>query len=88
MQVFLTSRYLAIAMEYVSGGDMFEYVVRKGGLKESEARWFFQQLIIGVDYLHRMVSVVVCLYEQQICLASLLAISTYTAVPYFLTGCC
>ena len=34
---------------------MFEYVVRKGGLKESEARWFFQQLIIGVDYLHRMV---------------------------------
>lgn len=42
-------------MEYVSGGDMFEYVVRKGGLKESEARWFFQQLIIGVDYLHRMV---------------------------------
>jgi serine/threonine-protein kinase SRK2 len=55
VQVFLTSRYLAIAMEYVSGGDMFEYVVRKGGLKESEARWFFQQLIIGVDYLHRMV---------------------------------
>lgn len=55
MQVFLTSRYLAIAMEYVAGGDMFEYVVRKGGLKESEARWFFQQLIIGVDYLHRMV---------------------------------
>ena len=34
---------------------MFEYVVRKGGLKESEARWFFQQLIVGVDYLHRMV---------------------------------
>lgn len=54
--MFLTSRYLAIAMEYVPGGDMFEYVVRKGGLKESEARWFFQQLIIGVDYLHRMVN--------------------------------
>lgn len=42
-------------MEFVAGGDMFEYVVRKGGLKESEARWFFQQLIVGVDYLHRMV---------------------------------
>lgn len=54
-QVFLTPRYLAIAMEFVAGGDMFEYVVRKGGLKESEARWFFQQLIVGVDYLHRMV---------------------------------
>ena len=56
VQVFLTPRYLAIAMEFVAGGDMFEYVVRKGGLKESEARWFFQQLIVGVDYLHRMVS--------------------------------
>lgn len=53
-EVFLTPQYLAIAMEYVSGGDMFEHVVRKGGLKESEARWFFQQLIVGVDYLHRM----------------------------------
>ena len=42
-------------MEYASGGDMFEHVVRKGGLKENEARWFFQQLIVGVDYVHKMV---------------------------------
>ena len=55
MQVFLTAQYLAIAMEYAAGGDMFEHVVKKGGLKESEARWFFQQLIVGVDYIHRMV---------------------------------
>ncbi len=54
--MFLTQQYLAIAMEYAAGGDMFEHVVRKGGLKESEARWFFQQLIVGVDYVHRMVS--------------------------------
>ena len=56
VQVFVTSQYLAIAMEYAAGGDMFEHVVRKGGLKESEARWFFQQLLVGVDYVHRMVS--------------------------------
>ncbi len=30
-------------MEYAPGGDMFEYVVRKNGLREDEARWFFQQ---------------------------------------------
>ena len=58
LQVFLTPQYLAIAMEYASGGDMFEHVVRKGGLKENEARWFFQQLIVGVDYVHKMVSYV------------------------------
>ena len=39
---------------------MFEYVVRKGGLRESEARWFFQQLIVAVDYIHRMVGGRVC----------------------------
>ena len=26
---------------------------RRGGLRENEARWFFQQLIIGMDYSHR-----------------------------------
>eukprot|EP01023_Acetabularia_acetabulum_P065366 TRINITY_DN8646_c0_g2_i2.p1 TRINITY_DN8646_c0_g2~~TRINITY_DN8646_c0_g2_i2.p1 ORF type:complete len:144 (+),score=28.11 TRINITY_DN8646_c0_g2_i2:350-781(+) len=53
-EVFLTDKYLSIVMEYAPGGDMFEYVVKKGGLKEEEARWFFQQLIIAVDYCHRM----------------------------------
>jgi hypothetical protein len=53
--VFLTPGHLAIAMEFASGGDMFEYVVKKNGLREDEARWFFQQLIVGLDYCHRMV---------------------------------
>lgn len=57
MQVFLTPQFLGIAMEFASGGDMFEYVVKKNGLREEEARWFFQQLIVGLDYCHRMVSV-------------------------------
>jgi len=55
LQVFLTPQYLGIAMEFASGGDMFEYVVKKNGLREEEARWFFQQLIVGLDYCHRMV---------------------------------
>jgi serine/threonine-protein kinase SRK2 len=41
-------------MEYAAGGDMFDYVVRRGGLRESEARWFFQQLIIATEFIHRM----------------------------------
>lgn len=53
--MFLTPQYLGIAMEFASGGDMFEYVVKKNGLREEEARWFFQQLIVGLDYCHRMV---------------------------------
>jgi len=54
-QVFLTPIYLSIAMEFAPGGDMFEYVVKKNGLREDEARWFFQQLIVALDYCHKMV---------------------------------
>ena len=32
MQVFLTPDYLAIAMEYASGGDMFQFVKNRRGL--------------------------------------------------------
>ena len=53
VQVFLTENYLGIAMEYANGGDSFEYVRKKGGLHENEARWFFQQLIVALDYCHR-----------------------------------
>ncbi|KAK9816381.1 hypothetical protein WJX74_001337, partial [Apatococcus lobatus] len=53
-EVFLTPDYLAIAMEYADGGDMFQLVVQQRGLSESDARWYFQQLIIAIDYCHRM----------------------------------
>ena len=43
-------------MEYAAGGDMFQLVVRQRGLPEADARWYFQQLIIAIDYCHRMVS--------------------------------
>ena len=56
VQVFLTLDYLAIAMEYAAGGDMFQLVVRQRGLVEQDARWYFQQLIIAIDYCHKMVN--------------------------------
>lgn len=42
-------------MEYATDGDMFQLVARRRGLLEKDARWFFQQLIIAVDYCHKMV---------------------------------
>ena len=55
-QVFLTADYLAIVLEYAAGGNMFQLVVRQGGLGEADARWFFQQIILAVDYCHKVVS--------------------------------
>jgi serine/threonine-protein kinase SRK2 len=55
-EVFLTSEHVCVAMEYASGGLLSTYVQRAVRLKEAEARWFFQQLIIGLDYCHRKVA--------------------------------
>eukprot|EP01023_Acetabularia_acetabulum_P053797 TRINITY_DN6035_c0_g2_i1.p1 TRINITY_DN6035_c0_g2~~TRINITY_DN6035_c0_g2_i1.p1 ORF type:complete len:347 (+),score=61.00 TRINITY_DN6035_c0_g2_i1:322-1362(+) len=53
-EAFVTDEYLCIVMEYAAGGDLFDYVVKRGGLKEEEARWFFQQLMVAIDYCHKM----------------------------------
>lgn len=45
------SRYLI--MEYVPGGELFDYLVRRGRLPPSEALKYFQQIIYAVDYCHR-----------------------------------
>ncbi|CAF3185220.1 unnamed protein product [Rotaria socialis] len=52
-QVISTPTDIFMVMEYVSGGELFEYIVKKGKLTEAEARPFFQQIISGVDYCHR-----------------------------------
>ena len=39
-------------MEYAAGGELFDRIVKAGRFSEDEARFFFQQLISGVDYCH------------------------------------
>jgi 5'-AMP-activated protein kinase catalytic alpha subunit len=41
-------------MEYISGGELFDYIVKNNRLKEGEACKFFQELISGIEYLHRL----------------------------------
>ena len=52
-EIFLTPRYLAIAMEYAAGGDLFEYTLRHNGhISENQARHIFQQLMSAVAFCH------------------------------------
>ncbi|CAG7871504.1 unnamed protein product [Brassica rapa] len=53
-EVVLTPTHLAIVMEYASGGELFERICNAGRFSEAEARYFFQQLICGVDYCHSL----------------------------------
>ncbi|XP_055885586.1 5'-AMP-activated protein kinase catalytic subunit alpha-2-like isoform X2 [Biomphalaria glabrata] len=52
-QVISTPTDIFMVMEHVAGGELFDYIVKHGRLKEPEARRFFQQIISGVDYCHR-----------------------------------
>lgn len=40
-------------MEYVPGGELFDFIVSNGRLSEPRARAMFQQLISGVEYCHQ-----------------------------------
>lgn len=42
-----------LIMEYVPGGELFDYLVKRGRLPVSEALHYFQQIIFAVDYCHR-----------------------------------
>mmetsp|Transcript_19825 Transcript_19825/g.32505 ORF Transcript_19825/g.32505 Transcript_19825/m.32505 type:complete len:681 (+) Transcript_19825:307-2349(+) len=52
-EVIDTPTHIFVVMEYVSGGELFDYIVQKGRLSEDEARRFFQQIVSGVEYCHR-----------------------------------
>ncbi|KAI1320253.1 hypothetical protein EDD11_001468 [Mortierella claussenii] len=51
--VYETEKELFLVMEYVSGGELFEYLVNKGRLEEAEALRFFQQIIVGLAFCHK-----------------------------------
>ncbi|KAG0203148.1 hypothetical protein BGX28_004496 [Mortierella sp. GBA30] len=51
--VYETEKELFLVMEYVSGGELFEYLVDKGRLDEAEALRFFQQIIVGLAFCHK-----------------------------------
>jgi serine/threonine protein kinase len=51
-EVIDTPTDIFVIMEYVSGGELFDYIVMKGRLAEAEARRFFQQILTGIEYCH------------------------------------
>ncbi|KAH6799093.1 SNF1 kinase-like protein 10 [Perilla frutescens var. frutescens] len=52
-EVIETPTDIYVIMEYVTRGELFDYIVERGRLQEDEARHFFQQIIAGVEYCHR-----------------------------------
>ncbi|KAJ8247269.1 hypothetical protein GJAV_G00244340 [Gymnothorax javanicus] len=50
--VYENKKYLYLVLEHVSGGELFDYLVKKGRLTPKEARKFFRQILSALDFCH------------------------------------
>eukprot|EP00794_Sanderia_malayensis_P018070 gene18070-19879_t len=51
--VYENKRNLYLILEYVGGGELFDYLVKKKRLQLPEARKFFRQIISAVNFCHQ-----------------------------------
>ncbi|KAG5341666.1 hypothetical protein C0989_008161 [Termitomyces sp. Mn162] len=52
-EVISTPTDIIFVLEY-AGGELFNYIVANGRMPQSQARRFFQQIIAGIEYSHRL----------------------------------
>ena len=50
-EIIETPKKLYLIMEFASGGELFDYIVKSVKVDEEEACRFFQQIISGVEYI-------------------------------------
>ncbi|CAL8083509.1 unnamed protein product [Calicophoron daubneyi] len=51
-EVIESERHVYLVMEYAPNGEVFDYLVTNGKMKEKEARAKFRQLVSAVEYCH------------------------------------
>ncbi|KAJ3214569.1 hypothetical protein HDU67_001489 [Dinochytrium kinnereticum] len=51
-EVMETKKELFLVLEYAAGGELLDYIVSHGRLKENEARKFVQQIVSALGYCH------------------------------------
>jgi serine/threonine protein kinase len=50
--VYESNDELYLVLENLDGGELFDYLVKKGRLTEPEALYFFQQIVYAVEFCH------------------------------------
>jgi serine/threonine protein kinase len=54
VEVLASKTKIFIVLELVTGGELFDKIVQVGKLNEDQARFYFNQLIEGVEFCHQM----------------------------------
>ncbi|KAJ3200222.1 hypothetical protein HDU67_002232, partial [Dinochytrium kinnereticum] len=52
LEVVETANYIYLALEYESGGELFDYILAHDKVPEDMARKFFRQMISAIQYCH------------------------------------
>jgi len=50
--VFATSAKIFIVLEFVGGGELFDKIANEGKLSEGQSRFYFKQLVNGLEHCH------------------------------------
>lgn len=53
-EVIETNDLICIILEYMSGGELFDFIIKRGRLNEIDALSFYSQLINAIEYMHGM----------------------------------
>ena len=51
-EVIQTESHIWMILELCAGGELYDYIIERGKLSESEARSMFGQICLGVAYIH------------------------------------
>lgn len=51
-EIIETPKQFYLIMEFANSGELFEYIVSHGKVKEQQASRFFSQMLSGLEYLH------------------------------------
>lgn len=54
LKIIETPKQLFLVMEYANGGELFDYIVQNTRIKDLEAARFFNQILSGVEYIHKL----------------------------------
>lgn len=54
IEVLASKAKIFIVLELVTGGELFDKIVSSKRLDEDQARFYFRQLVDGVEYCHKM----------------------------------